>query len=169
MDCRKSFLRPPVARSAGAGYEYRTIQALYYTSHSTMDHAITPDPFSCLPTELKHLIMENLDAKDIAALQLVSRAFRQFAVSIWYQQIRKDMPWLWEVWSDDVPYFWATVTPEDIWNNRLSPSPEDSDLPIWMSASSIEGHTTNIPEHLSRWTYPKPPIKKPIGSCCIEI
>lgn len=129
-----------------------------YISHSTTDHAITPDPFSCFPTEIKYLILENLNAKDIATLQLASRAFRQLPVSIWYQQIRKDMPWLWEIWDDDAPYFWATVTPEDIWNNRL-PSRRDSNLPTSMGSSDIEGHTINISEHLSKWTYPKPPIE----------
>lgn len=61
--------------------------------------------------------------------------------------------------SDDAPYFWATVTLEDIWNNRLTRSPGGPDLPIWMSSSNIEGHTIYIPEHLSQWTYPKPPTK----------
>lgn len=130
-----------------------------YTSHSTTDHEITPDPFSCFPTEIKHLILEYLNGKDIATLQLASRAFRQLPVSIWFQQTQKDMPWLWEVWSDDAPYFWATVTPEDIWNNRLTRSPGGPDLPIWMSSSNIEGHTIYIPEHLSQWTYPKPPTR----------
>lgn len=101
-----------------------------YTSQSTMGHVFTPDPFSCFPTEIKHLILEYLNGKDIATLQLASRAFRQLPVSIWYQQIQKDMPWLREVWSDDGPYFWATVTAEDIWNNRQSRSPGGPDLPI---------------------------------------
>lgn len=28
-----------------------------------------------------------------------------------------------------------------------------------MSSSHVEGHTINIPEHLSQWTYPKSPIR----------
>ena len=130
-----------------------------YTSHSSTNHTIRPDPFSCFPTEIKHLILENLNAKEIVTLQLASRSFRQLPVSIWYQQIRKNMPWLWEIWSDEKPYFWATVTLEDIWNNRLSRSPGDSDLSNTMISSDIDGHTINIPEHLSQWTYPKPPIE----------
>ena len=96
-----------------------------YMHHSTMNHEIKPDHFSCFPTEIKHLILENLNGKEIATLQLASRAFRQLPVSIWYQHVRKDMPWLWEVWSDEAPYFWATVTLEDIWNNRLSRLPTE--------------------------------------------
>jgi hypothetical protein len=68
------------------------------------------DPFRNTPQELKDKILSYLGSKDIANLRLASREFVQLPVSLWYRLLREEMPWLWEMWSDKRPSFWATTT-----------------------------------------------------------
>lgn len=72
------------------------------------------DPFLKLPRELTDNIVEHLSPHEIANLRLSSRAFRQLRISLWYNLLRKEMPWLWEVWSDEKPSYWASVSITDI-------------------------------------------------------
>lgn len=68
------------------------------------------DPFLGLPMELRIAIVDYLNSKEIANLRLSSRAFRQLPIFLWYRLLREEMPWLWEVYSNDMPFPWATVT-----------------------------------------------------------
>ena len=72
------------------------------------------DPFLKLPREITDNIVELLSSQDIANLRLSSRVFRQLRISLWYNLLRKEMPWLWEVWSDEKPSYWASVSITDI-------------------------------------------------------
>ncbi|KOC16485.1 hypothetical protein AFLA70_261g001451 [Aspergillus flavus AF70] len=109
----------------------------------------TSDPFAGLPQEILDMIIDNLSTKDIASLRLVSRKFYQLHVSLWYRLIQEDMPWLWEVWSDEKPYFWATVTEGDIQQNK-------GETRIEFGEEKIMTHTINVDEHLAKWTMPIP-------------
>lgn len=109
----------------------------------------TSDPFARLPQEILDMIIDNLSTKDIASLRLVSRKFYQLHVSLWYRLIQEDMPWLWEVWSDEKPYFWATVTEGDIQQNK-------GETRIEFGEEKIMTHTINVDEHLAKWTMPIP-------------
>ncbi|CEL00786.1 hypothetical protein ASPCAL00382 [Aspergillus calidoustus] len=68
------------------------------------------DVFACLSADLRLLILQHLAASEIASLRQASRTFYHLPVSLWYRLLREEMPWLWELWTDDAPYFWATVT-----------------------------------------------------------
>ncbi|KAJ4300680.1 hypothetical protein N0V90_002768 [Kalmusia sp. IMI 367209] len=68
------------------------------------------DLFNSLPLELRLQTLSYLSSRDIANLRLASRTFRQLPVLLWRDLLLAEMPYLWEVWSDDEPYIWATVT-----------------------------------------------------------
>ncbi|KAE8336174.1 hypothetical protein BDV24DRAFT_155397 [Aspergillus arachidicola] len=109
----------------------------------------TSDPFAQLPQEILDMIIDNLSTKDIISLRLVSRKFYQLHVSLWHRLIQEDMPWLWEVWSNEKPYFWATVTQGDIKQNK-------GETRIEFGEEKIMTHTINVDEHLAKWTMPIP-------------
>jgi hypothetical protein len=79
-----------------------------HTEHSFTTQE-SQDPFLSLPQELGLQILFQLEPKDVANLRLASRAFRQIPIYFWRRLLLRDMPWLWEAWSDDEPYLWATV------------------------------------------------------------
>jgi hypothetical protein len=68
------------------------------------------DRFNTLPQELILEVLSHLPSRDIANLRLASRMFRQLPVLLWRHLLRKEMPWLWEVWGTDEPFKWATVS-----------------------------------------------------------
>ncbi|OGM49447.1 hypothetical protein ABOM_001703 [Aspergillus bombycis] len=107
------------------------------------------DPFARLPREILNIIINSLPTKDIASLRLVSRHFYQLHVSLWYRLIQEDMPWLWEVWSNEKPYFWATVTVEDIKQNK-------GDTRVEIGEEKVLTHKIDVDEHLTKWTMPMP-------------
>jgi hypothetical protein len=63
------------------------------------------DPFLELPVELKVQIVMQLSSEDIAALGLSSRAFTHLPTTVWRDLLIKELPWIYEAWSDDAtPY-----------------------------------------------------------------
>jgi hypothetical protein len=77
-------------------------------------HEKEGDVLSSLPLELRFQTLSYLASSDIANLRLASRTFRQLPVLIWRDLLLKEMPYLWEVWSDDLPFIWATTKFEDV-------------------------------------------------------
>ena len=68
------------------------------------------DPFAKLPDELRMHVLSYLQSSSIAQLRVASRSFAQLPISLWYDLLRREIPSLWEIWSD-IPYaYWATVT-----------------------------------------------------------
>lgn len=61
---------------------------------------ITGNLFARLPEELRDIIVAPLDSKDIASLRLASRSFRHLQYTLWHDLMKKEMPWIWEAWSD---------------------------------------------------------------------
>jgi hypothetical protein len=76
---------------------------------SRRQNTVLQDPFLKLPQELREHIVGYLDSPDIAPLRLASRAFQQLPVSLWYTLLRRETPWLWEVWSDHKPLLWTAL------------------------------------------------------------
>ncbi|KAF7590767.1 hypothetical protein BBP40_002383 [Aspergillus hancockii] len=76
------------------------------------------DPLLSLPNEIRLMVVEYLGSRDIANLRLVSRAFHQLPVSLWYRLVREEMPWLWEAWEEGecahTPSFWTAATANEI-------------------------------------------------------
>jgi hypothetical protein len=83
-------------------------------AHLVTSHEERPDLFCSLPQELKFQILEYLDPKDIATLRLSSRAFTELPISLWKRLLRKEMPWLWEVYDSTVPSTWASIAFPDL-------------------------------------------------------
>ena len=66
--------------------------------------------FEEMPQELRDRILDHLNPKDIANLRLASRAFHQIPNIVFHRLMRREMPWLWEAWTDDQPNRWAVVS-----------------------------------------------------------
>ena len=67
------------------------------------------DIFGKLPNELRDMVLSSLGSKDIANLRLASRTFRNLPTTLWRELIEKEMPWIWEAWSDR-PYPFISCT-----------------------------------------------------------
>ncbi|RDW64349.1 uncharacterized protein DSM5745_09760 [Aspergillus mulundensis] len=114
------------------------------------------DIFSLLPAELRHLVLQYLPSKDIASLRLASRTFHQLPVSLFYRLLIEDMPWLWEIWSDDPPYFWATVTEKNLQDHEKEGIDVHDPYRQGGTTRCVISHTIDVEKHLEQWTYPKP-------------
>lgn len=68
------------------------------------------DPFGSLPAELCDMVVASLGSKDIASLRLASRSFRHLPTTLWHDLMQKEMPWIWEAWSDRPYAFMACTT-----------------------------------------------------------
>jgi hypothetical protein len=71
------------------------------------------DIFGKLPNELRDTVLSSLGLKDIANLRLASRTFRHLPITLWRELIKKELPWVWEAWSDRAyPFMSCTTRPE---------------------------------------------------------
>jgi hypothetical protein len=71
------------------------------------------DIFGKLPNELRDTVLSSLGSKDIANLRLASRTFRHLPITLWRELIEKEMPWIWEIWTDrPYPFISCTTRPE---------------------------------------------------------
>jgi hypothetical protein len=70
------------------------------------------DPFGKLPKELRDMVLEDLGSKDIASLRVASRSFRDLPNTLWHDLMKKEMPWIWEAWTDR-PYPFMSRTTEN--------------------------------------------------------
>ena len=71
------------------------------------------DIFWELPSELRDMVVSSLDSKDIANLRLASRAFGHLPITLWHDLLRKEVPWVWEAWSNrPYPFMSCTTRPE---------------------------------------------------------
>lgn len=68
------------------------------------------DCFGILPQEVLFQIILTLRSLDIAALRLASRTFTDLPILLWKKLLKKEMPWLWEVWDHSSPYKWTAVS-----------------------------------------------------------
>jgi len=72
------------------------------------------DPFVQISYELRMMILSQLPSRDIAALRLASRAFRQLPISFFYDLLMREMPWLWELWDSTAYAPWACTTATEL-------------------------------------------------------
>ncbi|KAL4985264.1 hypothetical protein BDW68DRAFT_165459 [Aspergillus falconensis] len=72
-----------------------------------LTNKIVTDPFSTLPTELMFMILSHLSGPSLFALRQASIAVRAQtqSQSFWQRRIHEDMPWLWELSSQDTRSF----------------------------------------------------------------
>jgi hypothetical protein len=83
-------------------------------------HTNSSDIFGKLPAELRGLVLSSLGSKDIANLRLASRTFRHLPTTLWRDLIQKEMPWIWEAWSDRPYPFMACTTKQELRENRAA-------------------------------------------------
>lgn len=81
------------------------------TDISSHDSNQASDIFAVLPYELRFMVLSHLSPKDIATLRLASHTFRQLPQSFFRYLLRRECPWLWEIWSDLKYSFWASEKP----------------------------------------------------------
>jgi hypothetical protein len=74
---------------------------------SQQNAAKSLDPFASLSPELRLMILDLIDSADIASLRLVSRTFCQLPQSLFRSLTLRELPWLWEAWSDMAYSKWA--------------------------------------------------------------
>ncbi|KAJ4333859.1 hypothetical protein N0V95_009325 [Ascochyta clinopodiicola] len=104
------------------------------------------DAFSRLPLELRLQTLSYLNSSDIANLRLTSRTFRQLPILLWRDLLLKEMPYLWEVWSDDLPFMWATVQFEDVEQHQKV----EAETAAWR-ARTENIIRESLPEALDAW------------------
>jgi hypothetical protein len=123
------------------------------------------DPLLSLPNEIRLMVVECLGSRDIANLRLASRAFRQLPVSLWYQLVRKEMPWLWEAWDENesthTPSFWTAATANEI---RVLSKRRTRYMKVLREEYQESDLDPNIIENMVSWPPTVPPqIKLPRG------
>ncbi|KAN0107848.1 hypothetical protein V8E51_007590 [Hyaloscypha variabilis] len=113
--------------------------------------AVTEDPFLALPQELREHIVDHLDSQEIVALRLASRAFHELPISLWYKLLRREMPWLWEVYSDHKPSFWTALEVLDL--KREAKAKE-----AWTEKMDLKRYfiSCEMPEILGEWEKDQP-------------
>ena len=82
--------------------DYPSGDGVFYDRRTTNNkgsarHGNRTDIFSKFPAEIRNMILSSLSSKDIVALRLVSRSFRQLPKQLFKRLIREDMPWFWEI------------------------------------------------------------------------
>lgn len=74
-------------------------KSLHGNSGLSSNQRFQLDLFEKLPPEVRYMILQDLQAKDIANLRLVTRAFRQLPTTLFRKLLLEDMPFLWEAYD----------------------------------------------------------------------
>lgn len=114
------------------------------------------DIFARLAQDIHIEVLRHLDSTDIANLRLASRTFSQLPISLWYRLLMDEMPWLWELWTSDMPYFWATVTEKDILAHKVVDTAPPSHI-YHSERIVVIGHRIDVADRQAKWAIPKPP------------
>jgi hypothetical protein len=138
-----------------------TQQGAFINPSNSSSSAAT-DPFLDLPQKLRLAISDYLDSRAITNLRLASRAFRQLPISLWYRLLRQEMPWLWEVWSDEKTYFWATLTARAI---KAIPSVNEKVSEEFLKELQTYRNVirSEMPSLLEAWRAVEPDINQVLG------
>lgn len=100
------------------------------------------DLFGRLPEELRDMIVAPLGSKDIASLRLASRSFRHLPYTLWHDLMKKEMPWIWEAWSDRPYPLMACATKQELIRHDQSIQKRLSE------ASGLQGEQKSIQKEL---------------------
>lgn len=125
--------------------EFPSIYRSSSNSRTTSSEA-SQDFFQALPVELRMEVIGYLGSKEIANLRLATRAFRQLPIYLWHRLLREEMPWLWEVWSNDVPYIWTTISAASLKEEKAAREAIDQELTTLRTVIRQE-----IPEMVEAW------------------
>jgi hypothetical protein len=93
--------------------DYNARASPFDAQMTTPSHSQIHDLFGKLPEELRDMVLAPLSSADIANLRLASRSFRHLPFTLWHDLIKKEMPWIWEAWTDcPYPFLACTTKPE---------------------------------------------------------
>jgi hypothetical protein len=102
-----------IFEAAGRPQDFNAKDTSPFGSKGVPDAKSNCDIFGKLPNELHDMVLSLLGSKDIASLRLASRTFRHLPITLWRDLIEKEMPWVWEAWSDrPYPFISCTTEPE---------------------------------------------------------
>jgi hypothetical protein len=100
---------PSILRAAVSENQIDPQSNGFTTLRSPNESEIARDPFLQLPQELRDNILDYLDGDDVAPLRLASRAFNQIPLRYFRHLVQREIPCLYELWSDEPPSPWTTV------------------------------------------------------------
>lgn len=100
------------------------------------------DLFGKLPNELRDMIVAPLGSKDIASLRLASRRFHHLPFTLWHDLMVKEMPWIWEAWSDRPYPLMACATKQELIRH------DESMKDRLLEAADLQGEQKNIQEQV---------------------
>lgn len=92
-------------------------------STTTTTTTTTTDPISNLPSELRDMVLSYLPSKDIANLRLASKTFRYLPNTLWHDLLQKEMPWIWETWTDQPYPYMSCTTKRELQERRQAGKP----------------------------------------------
>jgi hypothetical protein len=136
----------PILRSVVSDDPNFDSEARAFRTLASPSGGMSSDAFAPLPLELRLEVLRHLDPKDIANLRLSSRTFHQLPVYLWREFIQRDMPWLWETWSDQKPYLWTTVSVATLRKEQAEMKHLTEEFEIYRRVIREE-----LPELLDRW------------------
>jgi hypothetical protein len=110
-------------------------------------NAKNEDPFLKMPQEIREQIVDYLCSTEIAKLRLASRAFYDLPISLWYRLLRREMPWLWEVYSSHIPSFWTALSVADL-KREIK---QEEDYNIWKAGIRRHIIRQEMREILEQW------------------
>ncbi|KAL4908050.1 hypothetical protein BDW74DRAFT_115300 [Aspergillus multicolor] len=93
------------------------------------------------------MVVDHLTSKDIHNLRVAFPSTSPDLLNTtWKRMLQEDMPWVWEPWSSEPPYFWATVTQQGVEKH--------------CKQDSVSGHTINVNKRISNppWAWKVPPL-----------
>jgi hypothetical protein len=110
------------------------------------------DPFLALPQEIREQIVDYLCSREIAKLRLASRAFHDLPVFLWYRLLRREMPWLWEVYSSHIPSFWTALSVAEL-KREIK---QEENYQLWELGIRRYIIRQEMPEILEQWENDQP-------------
>lgn len=100
------------------------------------------DLFGRLSEELRDIVVAPLGSKDVASLRLASRSFRHLPYTLWHDLMKKEMPWIWEAWSDRPYPLMACATKQELIKHDERIQDRDH------KAADLQGEQRSIQEKL---------------------
>ena len=119
-------------------------------------------PFSKLPQELLDAILDLLSPLDMASLRLAS-CVECLPFLHWRHLLEEEMPWLWELWDDVEPSFWATISvfelrEEETRRDQAKKADEETQRRFHEQRAIVKDE---MPETLEAWSQDHQYIEKP--------
>ncbi|ETS74354.1 hypothetical protein PFICI_14220 [Pestalotiopsis fici W106-1] len=94
------------------------------------------DLFAQLPRELRFMVLEELESRDIANLRLASRSFHQLPQALFRKLTLRELPWVWEAWCSLGYSKWVYTRAAEL--RRRDEQRVERGQPIWQAIDVLE-------------------------------